>query len=76
MQRTLVFMLKNVLANCKIYDSHANWLITNNYEYISFVSLIYSLVAGVNFAKRDRKRVLWTLTNYKSANTEPFELCC
>jgi len=28
----LVFMLKNVLANCKICDSQANWLCTNNFE--------------------------------------------
>jgi len=45
-------MLKNVLANCKIYDSPANWLNTNNYEEILFLSLISSIVAGVNFAKR------------------------
>jgi len=51
-------MLKNVLANCKIYDSQADWLNTNNYEKIKFLSLNTSLVAGVNFAKRYRNRVL------------------
>jgi len=51
-------MLKNVLANCKIYDSPADWLCTNNYEQIYFVPLINNLVAGVNFAKRDRNREL------------------
>ena len=30
MQGTLIFMLKNVLANCKIYDSQTKWLITYN----------------------------------------------
>ena len=54
-------MLKNVLVDCKIYNSPADWLYTNNYELIYFLSLISSLVAGVNFAKRYRNRVLYSI---------------
>jgi len=50
-------MLKNVIANCKIYDSQTEWLYTNNYEEIYYISLFISLVAGVNFAKRYRIKI-------------------
>jgi len=49
MQRILVFMLRIFPDNCKIYDSQADWLITNNYGQIEFVRLIFRLVAGVKF---------------------------
>ena len=71
----VLFMLKNVLANCKTYDSPANWLITYNNGWIKFISQIFSLVAGRNFAKSYRNRLLWALTSYKSVSAEPFELC-
>jgi len=58
MQRTLVFILKIVIANCKIYDSPANWLITHNNDSIKFILQFFNLVAGVNFAKRDNNREL------------------
>ena len=51
-------MLKNDLANCKICDSLADCLYINNYYSVLFESLISNFVAGGNFAKRDRNRLL------------------
>jgi len=36
MQRTLVFMLKNVIANCKIYDSQADGTIQTIMNKLNF----------------------------------------
>jgi len=51
-------MLRNVLANCKFYDSQADWLNANSYVLIKFLLPLSSLVAGVKFAKYDRNRLL------------------
>jgi hypothetical protein len=59
----MVFMLKNVLANCKICDSPADCLNINNYYKMLSESLISKIVAGGNFAKRDKCQVLRALTN-------------
>jgi len=56
-------MLKNVLANYKICDSPADCLNINNYYKIIFESQLSNLVAGGNFAERDKSQVLRTLTN-------------
>ncbi|KPA14126.1 hypothetical protein MHK_005671 [Candidatus Magnetomorum sp. HK-1] len=56
-------MLKNVLANCKICDSPADCLYINKYYKNLFESLISNLVAGANFAKRDKYQALRALSN-------------
>jgi len=63
MQRTLVFRLKNFLANCKICDSPTCCLTIDDYYKILFESLISNLVAGANFAKRDICQVHQALSN-------------
>jgi len=67
MQRSIVFILKNVLANCKIYESPANWIITHNNDYTyKFILQIFNLIAGVHLAKRYCYQLLREFNNYES----------
>jgi len=48
--QSILVILKNILANCKICYSQTDWLNINNYYKIEFATLISNFVAGENFA--------------------------